>query len=505
MKEEINLYIQTISPVHIGCDDVYEPTGFAIDEEAQQMVVFDPVSFISQLEDPDKREFSNICAKGTIASILEVYNFLRNRPVNGRAVDVCHGFLEHYQKTLDISLHDERKIRQELNRFEIPRTAFRSVDQRPYIPGSAVKGALRTAYLNLMENEKKLSEKRKERNARNLEQRLMEYDGIPTDPFRMVKVSDFKPVGEIRTRIIYAVNLKKKPSDRDARGVPLIFEVVPPGALFEGTITVGLPPHGSGIRKHISFEKLFKSSMLFYMKEKERENKELRGIGIEVIPVSGQAQDREISSLLRLGRHSGAESVTVEGHRDIFIMGKRGERKQYLNRATTIWLSSELRIPGSKNSLQPFGWVQLGRMTNDQSKEFEVREQEWKDNNAKKQEIRHEEAEKQLELKRKAEEEAKRLELEEEKKREEEERKKAELEAMTPEERDIAALDDPDITEQQVVEIYNRIDSFSEENKKHAALSLRTYWESHGKWKKKDCSKKQLVKVQKVKTILGEV
>ena len=76
---------------------------------------------------------------------------------------------------------------------------------------------------------------------------------------------------------------------------------------------------------------------------------------------------------------------------------------------------------------------------------------------------------------------------------------------MTPEERDIAAFGDPDITEQQVVEIYNRIDSFSEENKKHAALSLRTYWESHGKWKKKDCSKKQLVKVQKIKTILGEV
>lgn len=504
MKEPIKFYIQTISPIHIGCDDVYEPTGFAIDEEAQKMVVFDPVSFISQLEYPDKQEFSNICAKGTIASILEVYKFLRNRPVNGRAVDVCHGFLEHYQKTLDISLHDERKIRQELNRFEIPRTAFRSVDQRSYIPGSAIKGALRTAYLNLMENEKKLSEKGKERNTRNLEQRLMEYDGIPTDPFRMVKVSDFKPVGEIRTRIIYAVNLKKKSSDRDARGVPLIFEVVPPGALFEGTIAVESPPQGSGIQKHISFENLFKSSTLFYMKEKERENKELSGIGIEIISVSGRAKDRKVSSLLRLGRHSGAELVTVEGHRDIFIMGKKGERKQYLNRATTIWLSSESRNQGSKNSLQPFGWVQLGEVINDQSKEFEIREQEWKDNEVKKHELRHKKAERQLELKRKAEEEATKQELAKKEKLKEEERKKAEFKAMSPEERDIAVLGDPDITEQKVIEIFNRVDSFSEENKKHAALSLRMYWETRAKWKKKDCSKKQWMKVQKIKNILGD-
>ena len=57
---------------------------------------------------------------------------------------------------------------------------------------------------------------------------------------------------------------------------------------------------------------------------------------------------------------------------------------------------------------------------------------------------------------------------------------------MSPAERDIVALNDPDIAEQQIIEIYNRIDSFSEENKKHAAISLKAYWGNHGKWKKKD-------------------
>jgi hypothetical protein len=97
-----------------------------------------------------------------------------------------------------------------------------------------------------------------------------------------------------------------------------------------------------------------------------------------------------------------------------------------------------------------------------------------------------------------------RLELEAEERRKEEERKRAEFETMSPEERDIAALNDPDIAEQQIIEIYNRIDSFSEENKKHAALSLKAYWEGHEKWKKKGCSKKQWMKVQKIKTVLGD-
>ncbi|NVM21953.1 MAG: type III-A CRISPR-associated RAMP protein Csm5 [Desulfobacterales bacterium] len=505
MKETIKFCIQTISPIHIGCDDVYEPTGFAIDEEAQQMVVLDSLSFISQLEDSEKLEFSNICAKGTIASILEVYKFLRNRLVNGRAVDVCHGFLEHYKKTLDIPLNNEKTIRQELNRFEIPRTAFRSVDQRPYIPGSTIKGALRTAYLNLMEREKKLSELGKERDSRKLEQRLMEYDGIPTDPFRMVKVSDFKPVGEIRTRIIYAVNLKKIRSDRDARGVPLIFEVVPPGVLFEGTIAVYSPPQGSGIREHVTIEKLLKSATQFYTKEKQREDKELVNIGANVISVNNQRD----SFLVRVGRHSGAESVTVEGHRNIYIMGKRGEKGRYRDHSTTLWLVSETRKPPSVNNLLPFGWVQLSCLTDELSKKLQAREEKWWKKRKKHREESKIDFERHAELKRQAEEEADRLALEEKEMLKEEEKRKAKLEAMTPGQRTLEELNDLSISENRVIEIYNEIDGFSGESKRAIAQALKKYWEVHEKWKKAKGKKtkgvlKQMDRVCKIKAILGE-
>ena len=88
--------------------------------------------------------------------------------------------------------------------------------------------------------------------------------------------------------------------------------------------------------------------------------------------------------------------------------------------------------------------------------------------------------------------------------RKEEERRKAELEAMSPEERDIALLSDPNVTEDQVVQVFMRLDQFSEPNRKMGASALKAYWIKAGKWAKKDCSKKQWVKVQKIKAILGE-
>jgi CRISPR-associated protein Csm5 len=503
MKVPIKFSIETVSPIHIGCDEVYEPTGFVLDENKQQMIVFDPPFFISQIEDADKAKFAQICAKGTVASILEIYQFMRNKNVEGRMVDVCNDFVEHYRQTLTLPLDNDRNIQQNLNNFAIPRTAFCAVDQRPYIPGSAIKGALRTAYLNLMESEKKLSKRGKERNARNLEQRLMEYDGIPTDPFRMVKVSDFIPMGETRTRIVYGVNEKKKQTDRDARGLPLIFEVVPPGSGFVGTITVDAPLHGSGISKSVSIEKLLNSSTVFYRKEKRREDKELGNIGVVINSDYARYQDQNNTFLVRVGRHSGAESVTIEGHRNIKIMMGKGDKPKYLDHATTLWLASETRRPIDRDGLQPFGWVQLSRLTDDSLKEFQIEEQDWQLKQDRNRLLQQAESKRKAELKRQSDEEVKRQALEEVERRKKEEWRKAELEAMTPEEREIVEIRDPSVLESRVVEIFNRIDEFSEENKKALAITLKSYWETHGKWVQG--SKKQRLKVKKIKGILGEL
>ena len=205
--------------------------------------------------------------------------------------------------------------------------------------------------------------------------------------------------------------------------------------------------------------------------------------------------------MARVGRHSGAESVTIEGHRNIKIMMGKGEKPKYLDRATTLWLASEKRKPEDRDGLQPFGWVQLSRLTDDSLKNFQIEEQDWRVKEDRNWELQQAEAKRKDELKRQSDEEVKRQALEEEEKRLAEERHKAELEAMTPEEREIAEIRDPSVLENRVVEIYNGIDDYSEENKKTLAQALKAYWEAHGKWDKG--SKKQRLKVKKVKGIIG--
>ena len=89
------------------------------------------------------------------------------------------------------------------------------------------------------------------------------------------------------------------------------------------------------------------------------------------------------------------------------------------------------------------------------------------------------------------------------------EERAAELEAMTPEQRILAELGDPSILENRIVEIYNKIDEFSEENKTAIALALKKYWERCGKWEKKKGKKtkavrRQMNRIQKLKEILEE-
>lgn len=374
IKQTLTCCLKILSPIHLGCDEIYEPTGFTIGENREKLVVFDPFLFISQMNQNDREKFSLICKKGTITSILEIYKFLKGRTFEGRTIDVCSGFSKHYNKTLSLPITNEHRIRQELNNFIIKRTAYQQGDERPYIPGSAVKGALRTAYLNALEKDKHVPKQKGRSAAKYVEQDLL-GGSFEKDPFRLVKVSDFMPVGEITTRIVYAVNEKKKQSSFQARGPYQIVEVIEPGAQFRGEITVEQPQRGTQIKKPVKLEDLLKSASWFYRKEKNREDAELFDINI-TYPCA-----HETMRLLRIGRHSGAESITIDGHRNILIR-KGGRDKEFKDHATTLWLASELPKSDDKKILRPFGWAHLDGLTPDLLKQFQEAEEQWQDKKA---------------------------------------------------------------------------------------------------------------------------
>ncbi len=350
MKTVLKCVIKTVSPVHIGCDEVYEPTAFSVDERNLELNVFSPFDFLYQLPENEVARLTEICREGSVSSLLKIYKFMRGVKLNGRKVRLCPGFIEHYNQTLGMAARDERKVSQELNRFAIERTAFLANDEKPYIPGSSVKGSLRTAYLNFLVGQRNVPRQSGRDAAKKLERALL-GGKFATDPFRCIKVSDFKPVGKVTTRIVYAVNEKKDDPGKRARGPYQILEIVEPGSLFEGTITVEHPERGANIKNPITRKALFDALRYFYGNEKVREDRELENIGIK----APEIETGNGLYLLRIGRHSGAESVTIEGHRSIKILGQR----QNASRATTLWLASDTRKPVEKAGLKPFGWVML--------------------------------------------------------------------------------------------------------------------------------------------------
>jgi CRISPR-associated protein Csm5 len=507
----IECRLQVITPVHVGCDDVYEPTGFVVDEGKDRLIVFDPTNFIHGLDEDEREQFSAICRKGTIESIIEVYRFMQNRPAEGRTVSLCRGFSDEYRRVLKLSPRDART---QLNRFEIKRTAFCPSDNRPYIPGSAIKGALRTAYLNALAQRAPAHRldspegkgKRQGRDNRHkvLESKLLSLDKvqpkerISQDPFRLVKVSDFMPVGEAETKVMYAVNWKKGPSGGEGKGPYQMLEMVMPGTCFVGEIRVDAPLTNDAVSMTLDLREVIVGCRSFFEKENAREANELLGIGCKSVP---QAQNNGAFPF-RVGFHSGAECVTIEGYREIFVKGKTGGRT--LNKATTVWLASEFDKPKHPDFLVPFGWTAIEPLGPEVLKELADQETAYKKDRNRGLRLAAEAARaRQL----KEAEEAERLErikAEAEAQREAEEKRKAELEAMSPEERAIAELESGDIIENRVIEIYGQAQTFPEPHKTRAAKALKNYWQKEGKWAKKNCSKKQWEKVQKVKSILGE-
>lgn len=365
MNKTNTFYIKILSPVHIGCDDVYEPTGFVVNEQTETLSVFDPLDFFRSLDERTKVQYAAICSKGTVDSIFELYRFMRNRPCDGATVNLSKGFVKHYKDCLSKSSRD---FQREMNQFSIARTSFSPNSQKPYLPGTAIKGALRTAYLNEVAKRERIAlDPRDRKKSETLEKGLLHYHNLENDPFRLLKVSDFHPVGPYRTKIVYAVNEKKRADSRfKARGPYQILEIIEPGAVFVGTIEVLAPQIREVIKSPLKEKNVFDSAALFYKKEKQREDMELKMAGMTPL----MTDNTKDACLLRLGRHSGAESLTIDGYRDIKIMKQRGD-KTFSDKTTTFWLAADAATGYQKSQLIPFGWSEMAPLTSEMKTLFE--------------------------------------------------------------------------------------------------------------------------------------
>ncbi len=301
------------------------------------------------------------------------------------AIPVSPSVSALYESRLGRSANVESDGRQVLNKLEIQRGFYNPSNREPVLPGSGIKGAIRTALLDAVNNGRRTV--RGERN-RDLQQRLFNYTmrDLHQDPMRLVQFGDAawqSPMNLNGAEIRFAVNRKKHPvedqgtlvqSQAEQQGLYQLLECVPALRLraFEGSLSIldvssvgassKLPDPGL----QFGFAEIALACNRFYRPILNAELKlmQTRGFSddkwrkaIDTL-LSGDVAARlehNRAFFLRVGRHSGAESVTLNGARSIKIMKGRGEQPEYLPESKTLWLAAdELH---DQRHLLPFGWL----------------------------------------------------------------------------------------------------------------------------------------------------
>lgn len=381
--ESYELFVETLTPVHIGCGEEYVPSNYVIDNK--KLCYFN----ITDLIDVDLdliNELTKLSANEDHASILEYAKLFQKH---------VKTIKDKSQFKIDVISDIEKKYKEELEKLDaqslknqllIDRHVSNSVNGNAIIPGSSIKGAIRTA---ILEHIRRKKNQYFNADDAQYENKILDYSKQVQDRMKMFKISDAYFAAD-KKKIIYAVNCKKA---KKTASLPLWTEVLNKGSTTTANINlfnrINIESKVSDelaktddyfVNSHIldeilcSFDNLREVCNNFYIPilEKELTNCENKGYFSKQYCQDMKKKLQDIQAkkdtlLIRIGRFVGAESITL-GCREIEINVKKDENSkaefQKAKESTSYWLACDSKPAVSDNNFQPFGWVRLRTKTN---------------------------------------------------------------------------------------------------------------------------------------------
>jgi len=386
--DDRRLAISTLSPVHMGTGEDYEPGNYVIDGDT--LYEFDSASAAAAIGGEQRRQLGAALMgrpdEKMLKSVQRFFHDNRERVIPGatNALPVKPSVAALYAARIGVAASVERDGKQVINQLHIERTCHDFVTRAPMMPGSGLKGAIRTALLDGVNDGHSLRPRERHR---ELQQRLFEYTmrDLHLDPMRLVRLADapWRRNGALNgCEVCFAVNRKKDPvysngvlvaSRAEQQNLYQLLECVPAFRMraFEGRLTIanvaaaGADAALPAARLRFGCAAVAAACNRFYRPILDRELRlfeergyadpgwmaALRGVLDTVAP----RLERNEAFLLRVGRHSGAESVTLNGVRSIKIMKGKGGSPENLSHSKTWWfVADELQ---DRRHLRPFGWV----------------------------------------------------------------------------------------------------------------------------------------------------
>lgn len=379
------LALTPLSPIHIGCDEDFEPTNYVIDDGV--LYGFDPSR--ADLEEKHRTELSRL---GLQADLLGIQQFFRtNKQLFKIAADVLmpvsSGFAKEYEQKLGQVVQRESERKNVFNKLVVERAITTGATRTPFIPGSSLKGALRTSHLNNINkgNPVQYGENDPKHGAAKLEKRLYEEKDFDMSPMRLVKVGDLMAKPDLDRSIVYAVMRRKRLVRDPASGeekttqdnLATRKEVILQGQYrsLTGQLSIMLlgdiPESDKTPKKRLQptdVTALVRASNAYHLPKLEEEIKLLdsRRFSNESWMVSikkllagelGAKIKAGSACLVRLGRYGGAETKTLDGIRSIHIPQAKRPEDKYVSSSHCIWLAAN--DPKARSDMLPFGWAVL--------------------------------------------------------------------------------------------------------------------------------------------------
>ena len=380
--------LSTLGPVHLGTGEDYLPTHYIIDDG--YLHAFDDMALLKGLGPQGLNNLLTIVERGDDSALLAVRReILKHKdkliPLASHSRYVRDGIASLYsQRVVNVAQREDgREARNINNALKIARTASNPYSHQPELTGSAIKGAIRTAWLDtqlkllLKENPRATNDRDFNRNHSKV---LLQNSNVTDDPFYSLKVSDgsyHHHEGLAPTETLFAVGVRRKPSEKfAAKPLNTMLECISPwrdrcfnfDIRFLDNRLRTETGKDSGIVP-TSLAEMAKACNDYYLPKLYDELAQLGDEGRYLQQdwissfktlLSGQspllkALLEQKAMLLRIGKHSGAEDKTLNGARLIKILKEKGEQPEY--RANT----TQVRLAGSQQNQQhdllPFGWV----------------------------------------------------------------------------------------------------------------------------------------------------
>jgi CRISPR type III-A-associated RAMP protein Csm5 len=339
-KHRINLHLLT--PLHVGTGQDLDPFSYVIEDNRLHFINL--IKWMDAFQDkktPNKMmESDNFAAVRTfIARHISAKDF----GIASISID-CQNLLSTYKRAIDNQ--DPR------NQVLISPTIRNEVNMETYIPGSSIKGAIRTAIANNFVNVAGVTSQDAQRFKGNADYNEKIFGRINNDPMKWLKIPDV-PLGSDVTVIIEAKEHSLNPNKSlTPKG---FYEVAKGLSQTKSSViksfSLSLAPfdiHKEKIDVKFIIDSLYRFYVPKYIEEfsKFYSTEEIKDT---LKPINQQINEMKTNeSLIRIGHFSHIECVTLDKVRD--PRTRRGKNGKFLPWGTTRTLA---------NGLHPFGWVKI--------------------------------------------------------------------------------------------------------------------------------------------------